>query len=426
MSRTTLIRFGEFEVDFAAWALHRDNIRIPLQRKPFQILRLLLSRPGELVTRAELARELWPDLHVNYDRSLNTAVNALRHALNEPPRAFRFIETRPGVGYRFAGSTTISAGPESDATKQHAAEPDLALGYYFLHRCSSDSITRARACFTAVVESDPTQPAGHVALAELECFIALWGHAPTRDASHRALLHAQAACSIHPHLPETRAAHLVASTLNNGAYHRAITQSSSLFQQASSTISARLWFAEFLCLCGRAAEAIEHLQIARRVNPISLLVRSRLSLALYFSGNYQAAVEHAWAALAIEPACAELQHVLALAYQRLGFLDEAVIEFENAATCSGGGSAPLAGLYHALHSAGRPAEAALIAAQLTELANSSYVSHCWHALAHATSGNRAAFEQALLMAADAGDCLLTFARYDPRFATAGSVAAAGA
>src|SRR5947209_3771031 len=76
-------RFENFEVNFSEWELRKHGVRIRLQRKPFQILRILLERAGELVTRHELAAQLWPGLHVDFERSLNTAVNCLRQALGD-------------------------------------------------------------------------------------------------------------------------------------------------------------------------------------------------------------------------------------------------------------------------------------------------------------------------------------------------------
>ena len=95
------LRFGVFDLDTANRELRRRGLRVKLQQKPFQILHLLLTQAGKFVTRGQLAKHLWPDLHVNFDRSLNTAVNSLRRALGDSPENPRFIETRAGLGYRF-------------------------------------------------------------------------------------------------------------------------------------------------------------------------------------------------------------------------------------------------------------------------------------------------------------------------------------
>ncbi len=72
------IRFSLFEVDFEQRELRKCGLRVPLQHKPFRILEVLLRQPGVLVSRRELAKELWPNLHVAFEHNLNAAVNSLR------------------------------------------------------------------------------------------------------------------------------------------------------------------------------------------------------------------------------------------------------------------------------------------------------------------------------------------------------------
>ena len=96
------VRFGVFEADLKAGELRKHGIRIKLQDQPFEILAMLLERPGELVTREELRLKLWPaDTFVDFDHGLNNAINRLREALNDSADAPRFIETLPRRGYRF-------------------------------------------------------------------------------------------------------------------------------------------------------------------------------------------------------------------------------------------------------------------------------------------------------------------------------------
>ena len=76
-------RFGEFEFDPASGELHKDGAKVRLQEQPFQILTLLLKRPGEVVTREEVRQTLWPgDTFVDFDVGLNSAIKRLRDALN--------------------------------------------------------------------------------------------------------------------------------------------------------------------------------------------------------------------------------------------------------------------------------------------------------------------------------------------------------
>jgi cholera toxin transcriptional activator len=98
-------RFGVFEADVRTGELRKHGIRLRLPDQPFVVLVALLERPGELVTREELVKRLWPDgTFVDFDHSLNTAVNRLRETLGDSAETPRFIETLPRRGYRFVGS----------------------------------------------------------------------------------------------------------------------------------------------------------------------------------------------------------------------------------------------------------------------------------------------------------------------------------
>jgi DNA-binding winged helix-turn-helix (wHTH) protein len=103
----TILRFGVFEVDVRAGELRKQGVRIKLQEQPFHVLAVLLQRPGEVVTREELRSQNWPaDTFVDFDNSLNTAINKLREALGDSADNPRFIETLPRRGYRFIAHVT--------------------------------------------------------------------------------------------------------------------------------------------------------------------------------------------------------------------------------------------------------------------------------------------------------------------------------
>ncbi len=95
-------RFGDFEFDSTSGELRKDGLKVRLQEQPFQILTLLLKRPGEVVTREEVRQALWPgDTFVDFDVGLNSAVKRLRDALSDSADSPRFVETLPRRGYRF-------------------------------------------------------------------------------------------------------------------------------------------------------------------------------------------------------------------------------------------------------------------------------------------------------------------------------------
>src|ERR1039457_4807682 len=126
----TLLRFGVFEADLAAGELRKNGARIRLQEQPFQVLAALLQHTGQVVTREHLRQKIWPaDTFVDFDHSLNTAVNKIREALGDSASSPRFVETLARRGYRFlapvdapASSATYSPAPPSPAAVTTMAE----------------------------------------------------------------------------------------------------------------------------------------------------------------------------------------------------------------------------------------------------------------------------------------------------------------
>jgi DNA-binding winged helix-turn-helix (wHTH) protein len=118
-------RFGLYELDAGTGELRKDGkLRPRIQGQPLEVLLHLLARPGDVVTREELRQQLWPaDTFVDYDHSLNTAVNKLRDALSDSAENPRFIQTIPRRGYRFIASVEVVAdgAARSAESKQSAA-----------------------------------------------------------------------------------------------------------------------------------------------------------------------------------------------------------------------------------------------------------------------------------------------------------------
>jgi DNA-binding winged helix-turn-helix (wHTH) protein len=121
----SILRFGVFEVDVRAGELRKQGMRIKLQEQPFHVLTILLQQPGEVVTREELRSENWPaDTFVDFDNSLNTAINKLREALGDSADSPRFIETLPRRGYRFIAPVTgVDGTTRGTAAGVSAAAP---------------------------------------------------------------------------------------------------------------------------------------------------------------------------------------------------------------------------------------------------------------------------------------------------------------
>lgn len=112
-------RFGVYEADTATGELRKQGLRVKLNAQPFQLLCMLLERPGEVISREEISRVLWHDgMFVDFEHGVNSAVNRIREALGDAASSPRFIETIARRGYRFVAPVERIADP--------VAEPNLA------------------------------------------------------------------------------------------------------------------------------------------------------------------------------------------------------------------------------------------------------------------------------------------------------------
>jgi Tol biopolymer transport system component/DNA-binding winged helix-turn-helix (wHTH) protein len=122
-----VLRFGNYEVDLSSGELRKSGLKVRLTGQPFQILAILLERPGELVTREQLQKRLWPgDTFVDFDGGLNAAVNRVREALGDSAENPRFVETLPKRGYRFIGQ--VERTPQANSTESLPVVDDQQSG----------------------------------------------------------------------------------------------------------------------------------------------------------------------------------------------------------------------------------------------------------------------------------------------------------
>ncbi|MFL6350847.1 MAG: winged helix-turn-helix domain-containing tetratricopeptide repeat protein [Bryobacteraceae bacterium] len=521
------LRFGVFEVDLHNRELRKSGVNLKLQQKPFQVLELLLRSPGEFVSRAELAQHLWPQLHVSFDRSLNTAVNVLRQVLGDSSRSFRYIETRSGLGYRFIGQLeeineptvnpplrgstdsiailpfenltgdsnvglvadgvaegVISAlsslehlrviarttafrfrGPEHEPqavgdrlkvrlilssrvsyggssliistelievqtgtrlwgerysrmpseifgiernitaqilkvlnlpsdvrpsgplkknyTANLEAHQDYLKGRYFFNKMSEEDLRKSIAHFEAALRQDPDYSPAYTGLADAYSMFALLGVFPPRDAYRRVKQLVTIALELDQQLAEAHA-----SLANMKAwFEKNWPAAESAFLKAlelnANYADGHRWYAAHLSSMGRAEEALKEIRTAQELDPLSLVTNMEVAWSLYMARDFRAALEQSWKTLVLEPRFAAAQHTLGLAYGQLGMMDEAVTEFQNAHTCSGGHPATIAALGHAHAIAGNQAAASEALDELQQLSKRRYVSPYWRGLVYA-------------------------------------------
>ena len=122
-----IVRFSVFELNLRSGELRRAGTRINLQEQSFQTLALLLEHPGDVVTREELRRRLWPaDTFVDFERGLNAAIKRLRDTLGDSAESPRFVETLHRRGYRFIAPVELGAARANRSDE--AGSGDGSLG----------------------------------------------------------------------------------------------------------------------------------------------------------------------------------------------------------------------------------------------------------------------------------------------------------
>jgi len=152
-----VVKFGVYEVDPHAGELRRNGVKIKLQEQPFQVLAMLLERPGEVISREELQRRLWPaDTFVDFDHSLNAAIKRLRDALRDSADNPRFVETLARRGYRFVAP--VAGAVPGGGKAEMMARP----GGGYIARWVAGTLLVVGVCMAVgwlVVRSTPATPA---------------------------------------------------------------------------------------------------------------------------------------------------------------------------------------------------------------------------------------------------------------------------
>ncbi|HEX4166813.1 MAG TPA: winged helix-turn-helix domain-containing protein [Bryobacteraceae bacterium] len=553
------LRFGAFEVDLDQQELRNRGIRVHLQRKPFQILELLLRRRGALVTRTELAQHLWPGLHVNFGRGLNTAINVLRQTLGDSSAGCRFIETRSGLGYRFLASVeevpetdgeppsdrstdsiailpfdNATGDPAMSAVVNHMAEdliaslstlehvrviahtsalryrmpeneprsagreldvravltgrierrdqsllltaelvdvktgrhlwgeqyeftPDGVLdveisissavikrlnlpsaasevspikkrytskveayqdyrkGKYLQNKLTEADLGKSIAHFESAIAADPSYALAYTGLADTYILLAFLGVLSATAARSRAEELTRTALQIDDELAEAHASLASIRKVFDRDYLAAEMEYHRALQLSPGSVDAHRAYAAFLSAMERPAEALEEIRNAQGADPLSLALNVEAARILYMGRSFEQCIQQAWQTLVLEATFAPAQHLLGLAYEQVEMYEEAIIELQNAQTCSAYEPEVLGALGHAYGRAGKAEEATDILAKLDGLSTRRYVSPYWRAILYAGLGAKDLALDELKKAFEEQDVWLVWLKVEPRF-----------
>src|ERR1700733_1137434 len=175
-----VVRFGVFDLDTKAGQLSKNGIRIRLSQQPLQVLSVLVEHPGEVVSRKDLYKLLWPSgIFVDFDHGLNKSIQKLRDALGASPDSPRYIETIPRTGYRFIAPVSDSqktrppaqagvAARIPEVTANPSAGPDPNRKWRWLGLGSCAAVVALAAAWLVVLRHRASEPVHSLAVLPLE------------------------------------------------------------------------------------------------------------------------------------------------------------------------------------------------------------------------------------------------------------------
>ncbi|HEV2729389.1 MAG TPA: winged helix-turn-helix domain-containing protein [Terriglobales bacterium] len=362
--QTRVFRFGVFEVDLRSRQLRKLGRVVPLQNQAFQLLLALLQRAGELVTRDNIHRALWPaDLYVNFDHGMNNAVNRLRAALEDPARESRFIENVPRMGYRFIATVerpTVRANHSASTHHVNDKARELYLkGRYCWNRRTPDALARALKFFKLAIQKAPDYAQAYAGLADSYLLLGTWGHealAPV-EAYPQAKAAAMHALGLDPNLGEAHASLAISLVACDWNFQAADEHYRHALELDPGYATGRQWYALHLCDLGKYDEAIVEMQTAERLDPLSLVIGTDLAHTFLVAGLYMRSLLQCRKVLELDPTFAAAHFQIGEAYLKMHMYGGAAEEFRRAMDLSGGNTKFKSNLAHLFGVVGKKQQA---------------------------------------------------------------------
>jgi DNA-binding winged helix-turn-helix (wHTH) protein/Tfp pilus assembly protein PilF len=351
-------RFGPFELDTRTGELRKDGRRLRLPGRALRAFALLLENAGEVVTREELKRRIWPaEVHVEFEHGLNNSIHRIREALGEARHA---LETLPRRGYRFLGEVEripaqeIAGGRRSYALAAAAllglvglilwglardgvdpeAREALLRGDYFLAQKTPESVRKSLASFERALAVAPDLASAHAGRARAFHFLAALG-AIERDQARRETAESAARAleldpTCGPALAILAESRFRFSDRRNGV--------EKLFRRAleiePGAAETHQWYGNFLAIEGRIDEGLREMERARSLDPLSLHINSDLGALLYQAGEREKAMAQFERTLELDAEYPKTHFLLGYVHLAEGKVEAAVEAFEKAIALS--------------------------------------------------------------------------------------------
>lgn len=352
----TLRNIGPFALDPRTLVLLREGEIVRLPMKTVEVLLALLERRGEIVTKDELMKVVWPDSIVE-EANLTVHVALLRKTLG----ATAPIETIPKRGYRLLAE---SAPAPEETTAARSAREAVLRGRYFWNKFTKAALERAADAFETAISTDPASGEGHSGLCDTRLMQGLFGFDPSREVFTRARLHGEEAARRSKDSAEAQASLAFSALFDRFDFATAEAALARARAIAPVRVEPHLWSALFHALRGDALKALSAAREATAIDPISPKAVVGSGFHLYLSQQYEPDLDPLLRSLELEPEFAIAHWALGLACDRLGDFDRAEAAHRAAVLHSGGSPTMESNLARSLALAGKRSEAKALGKRL--------------------------------------------------------------
>lgn len=346
---------GPFALDTRTLLLMREEeiVRIPM--KTVEVLLALLERRGEVVTKDELMKVVWPDSIVE-EANLSVHVALLRKTLG----ATASIETVPKRGYRLVSESPAATESASDRASREA----VLRGRYFWNKFTRTSLERAGEAFEKALTSRADSGEAHSGLCDTRLMQGLFGFEADRAVFRIAREHGEKAAAFALESAEAQASLAFSSLFDRFDFKTAEKALARARAIAPTRVEPHLWSALFHALRGDALRALAAAREATAIDPVSPRTVVGSGFHLYLSQQYQPDLDPLLRTLELEPEFAIAHWALGLAYDKLGDFDLAEQAHRQAVLHSGGSPTMESNLARSLALSGKRSEAGMLAEKL--------------------------------------------------------------
>jgi DNA-binding winged helix-turn-helix (wHTH) protein len=389
----SILRFGVFELDPAARELRKRGLKVRISDQSLRLLMVLVERAGHVTSRDQFRRAIWPaDTFVDFDRAINKAVSEVRRVLGDAADNPRFVETLSKRGYRFIGHADRDSGRRDEHTRILTlvnAEAHVAYlkGRYLWNLRTVAGLQGSIEQFQHALTIDDGFALGHAGLADANVLLGIWGLQPPATAFSAARVAARRALDLDEGLVEAHTCMAEVSKDYDRDWQGAERQYQHALALNPNYATAHQWYAQLLVSQGRYQDAVIHIELARRADPLSPAITSYLPYIYLASRQYGVALREARRAVAGEPRSPHAHWQLGRAYLFSGHALAAVETLELATRLAGPLSMWEAELSVARARAGNRDGAIEILKKLQERSTREYVSPFDLAVASAGIGD---------------------------------------